>query len=86
MHVANGADRLFCHRIFKNIHGPGVQRQNHGFDAREGVVVFILWIDPKQFMEGYVRVHVRQHLVPIVSREQFSHHVGVVARGALAYL
>jgi len=58
MDVADGADRLVHYRIFKNVHGFGVQRQNHGFDAREGVVFFIRRIDPKHFVKGHVRVHV----------------------------
>tara|TARA_Y100000748_G_scaffold272683_1_gene246740 strand:- start:186 stop:440 length:255 start_codon:yes stop_codon:yes gene_type:complete len=56
----------------------GVQRVNHGFDPRKGIIFFVFGMDPKHVVEGQVRISIGQDHKGIVGSKQFGEQVGFV--------
>lgn len=53
----------------------GVQRVNHRFDPRKGIIFFVFRMDPKHVVEGQVGVCIGQDDKGIVRSKQFGKHV-----------
>ena len=64
----------------------GVQRVNHRFDPRKGIIFFVFGMDPKHVVKGQVGISIGQDHKGIVGSKQFGTHVGFVRLNPTTHL
>lgn len=64
----------------------GIQRVNHRFDSRKGIIFFVFGMNPKHVMKGQVRISIWRDHKGIVGSKQFGKHVGFIRLDSTTHL